>query len=313
MKKAFLIGTIVLSLLVIITGCKDGSPDEEITIYDDPTTGSMTEDTGKAIFDYTEENGGITINKFKSNEALQSYLDISRAANDSDSGRNIFVIGRINGIHIIRIGPKAFSPDTDVIDILSLIDAIKLPSSIEEVSLDAFDDLKSEFTLYVPESVNTKLDLDHKLEGKIKVETVPDKQADVENEDENKEEDKVENEDKDKADDSDKEQPDDSDLTYDDRLLGRWEADMTYQEGDYERSYKAIFIFSETTLTVSQVPPTEHSNESTQYIVSKNIIYVDHDNDGKIDYPFLSYKFSSADSATFTVLENGMSISFEKK
>jgi hypothetical protein len=295
MKKVLFSGLMVV-LLLAVSGCKDASNNTETdVIVNNPSTGEMTEETGRAIFDYSESSAGITINKFLSNEALEAYLNTSRAAD----GANIFVIGRINGIAVVRIGINAFTPDSDENDISAIINAIELPPTIDKISPDAFVNLDTDFIIYVPESLNEKLHLDETLEGKTKVETIPDP---IKNDDDT----------------NGNNTPPDPTLTYDHRLLGRWEAEITNTYTDdngeeYSVSFTEILSFSETILSVSRIPSTDGSSGSVSYEVKNNIIYIDHDNDGKIDNLFLSYEILNENSVIFTVLDTSDRITFTKK
>jgi hypothetical protein len=174
-----LIGLLVVMGLMI-TGCK--SDDGGGGIIDDPAAGSMTVETGRAIFEYDVDNdlGGVVIKKFISEEALKAYLTpSSRKAGDEKI--TVLILKTIDGYEIMKIDTKAFSPFVDEItgdilaDISTIVEAINLPETITEIAADAFSGIVESLTVQVPEAVIEGIDNEvlQKIEGDIGTELEP--------------------------------------------------------------------------------------------------------------------------------------------
>jgi hypothetical protein len=103
----------------------------------------MTKATGDKVFEWKEEDGGITIQKFKDASALRAYLGTGTAAASvraaDDGAADTLVFKEINGKPVKKIDEGAFDPESGA---ASLADAnvkkIALPETITGIAATAF-------------------------------------------------------------------------------------------------------------------------------------------------------------------------------
>jgi hypothetical protein len=275
MKRQILVSLagLFLALSLMITGCK--SDDGSGGIIDDPAAGSMTEETGRAIFEYDVDSGlgGVVIKKFISEGALKAYLTPS-AKLVGDIKLSNLVLKMINGYNIVKIDTGAFTPIVDEItgnilaDISTIIEAINLPETITEIAADAFSGIAESLTVQVPETVKEAIDEDvlQKIEDDIgnEVETyVPESGPNND--------------------------PNDNDS----RLIGTWE-DTTPPID--------IFIFTATELTMQWITSVGGEVRVTYqgiYRTSNDVLYLDEDGDGVCEEKIGTYTFPNEDMLVF--------------
>jgi hypothetical protein len=131
---------VVLAVGLVLTGCPTGDDGGGYSITGDsgniPSSGAMSPATAKLIFDYSEVEGGVQIDKFKNTTALQTYLSITRAA----SGSLSLKLGKIGVKAIVKIAANAFNPDEPGVASLSTagVVSVELPETLINIINNAF-------------------------------------------------------------------------------------------------------------------------------------------------------------------------------
>ncbi|GHU22558.1 hypothetical protein FACS1894164_05140 [Spirochaetia bacterium] len=158
MSKKFLGMAVLLAAVLVLAGCPDDPGNQDVytkTMGDDPGIGLMSAQTAGSIFDYTEEAGGITINRLKNAVVLKGYLGSSTAR--AATGNTLFFIDTIGGKPVKKILANAFNPREGA---QSLVDAgvtkVKLPATITAIADGAFANTGLE-ELIIPDVVQTQL------------------------------------------------------------------------------------------------------------------------------------------------------------
>jgi hypothetical protein len=124
----FLAGILGVALVFGFMGCGNLGEPTETPPVDNSTGGIMSDSTADKIFDWKEENSGVTIVKFKNAQALSAYVNGGK-----------FVINQINGKPVTKIAENAFNPKEGAANLADAgVTRITLPDSILEIAETAF-------------------------------------------------------------------------------------------------------------------------------------------------------------------------------
>ncbi|MDR1637897.1 MAG: hypothetical protein LBR93_11240, partial [Treponema sp.] len=183
--------SMALAFGILIGACSmggDSSSSGPGPVTDNPSTGVMSEATGRAIFAISPASGGVSIDRFIDAAALEAYLTLPARA--SVGGGSVLKINKIGLWNVVAIGDGAFDPSKGAASLAAAgVTTISLPVTITVIVPNAFTGAESaagsgvKITLEIPSSViddvinNLSQDDKDELEGAITVapvEVIPD-------------------------------------------------------------------------------------------------------------------------------------------